>query len=87
MTISIDIMWIDIIKRKEKIKILEIISTSHALAKELLSKPNGFITATLDDEEYVISNTQRIATHANLDDSVIHWTLNLRDGGKGNLNR
>jgi len=52
-----------------------------------LSKPNGFITATLGDEEYVISNTQRIATHANLDDSVTQWTLNLRDGGKGNIKR
>lgn len=68
-------------------EILEIISSSHALAKELLSKPDGFITATLDDEEYVISNIRRVATHANIDDTVIHWTLNLRDGGKGNLKR
>lgn len=72
---------------KEISEILEVISTSHALAKELLSKPDGFITATLGDEEYVISNTQRVATHANVDDSVTHWTLNLRDGGKGNLKR
>lgn len=57
------------------------------LAKELLSKPDGFITATLDEEEYVISNIQRISTHANIDDSVIHWTVNLRDGGNGNLKR
>lgn len=63
------------------------IGTSHALAKELLSKPDEFITATLGEEEYVIINTQRIVTHANIDDSVIHWTLNLRDGGKGNLKR
>lgn len=68
-------------------EILEVISTSHALAKELLSKPDGFITATLGNEEYVISNTQRVATHANIDDSVTHWTLNLRDGGNGNLKR
>ena len=39
------------------------------------------------EEEYIISNTQRVITHANIDDSVIHWTLNLRDGGKGNLKR
>lgn len=63
------------------------ISTSHALAKELLGKPDGFITATLGEEEYVISDTKRVATHANIDDSVTHWTLNLRDGGKGNLKR
>lgn len=73
--------------RKEAIKITEIISTSHALARELLNKPDGFITATLDEEEYIISNTQRIATHANIDDGVTHWTLNLRDGGQGNIKR
>ena len=87
MTISIDIMWIDIIKRKEIIEILEIISTSHALAKELLSKPDGFITAMLGDEEFIISNTQKVITHANIDDSETHWTLNLRDGGSGKLKR
>ena len=45
------------------------------------------MTATLGEEEYVISNIQRISTHANIDDSVTHWTLNLRDGGNGNLKR
>ena len=63
------------------------ITTSHALAKELLSKPDNFITATIGNEEYIIDNIQRVATHANIDDSVTHWTLNLRDGGKGNLKR
>ena len=77
----------DIMVRKEIVKITEIISTSHALARELLSKPDGFITAMLGEKEYIISNTQRVATHANIDDSVTHWTLNLRDGGNGNLMR
>lgn len=63
------------------------INTSHALAKELLDRPNGCITATLNEEEYVINNIRRITTHANIDDSVTHLTLNLRDGGKGNLKR
>lgn len=63
------------------------ISTGHKLAKELLSKPDGFITATLNGEEYVIENMQRIPTHANIDDTVMHLTLNLRDGGKGNIKR
>lgn len=57
------------------------------MAKELLNKPYGFMTATLVEEEYVISNIQRVRTHANIDDSVTHWTLNLRDGGNGNLKR
>lgn len=68
-------------------KILEVISTSHALAKELLSKPDGFITATLGEEEYIISNIQRVPTHANIDDSVMYWTLNLRNFGNGNIKR
>lgn len=68
-------------------KIIDIISTSHKLAKELHDKPDGFITVTLNVEEYVIDNIQRVTTHANIDDSVTHWTLNLRDGGKGNIKR
>ena len=57
------------------------------LAKELLSKPDGFITATYGGEELIIEDFSRIATHANIDDSVTHWTLNLRDGGSGNIKR
>ena len=41
----------------------------------------------LGDEEYIISSTQRVSTHANIDDSVMHWTLNLHDGGSGNIKR
>ena len=63
------------------------IATSHTLARELLNKPDNFITATIGEEEYIIDNIQRVATHANIDDSVTHWTLNLRDGGNGNLKR
>lgn len=57
------------------------------MARELLSKPDGFITATLGEREYVINDTKRIATHANIDDKITHWTLNLRDGGNGNIKR
>ena len=75
------------VSRKENVEIIEIISTSHTLARELLSKPDGFIIATFGEEEYIISNIQRISTHANSDDSVTYWTLNLRDGGNGNIKR
>lgn len=63
------------------------IGTSHMLARELLSKPDGFITATFGEEEYVINDIKRTATHANIDDRIMHWTLNLRDGGRGNIKR
>lgn len=63
------------------------IATSHALARELLSKPDGFLTATHGEEELIIESYQRKSTHANIDDYVTHWTLNLRDGGKGNIKR
>ncbi len=46
-----------------------------------------FNTATLGEKEYVIGNTQRVASHANIDDTITHWTLNLRDGGNGNIKR
>ena len=55
------------------------ISTSHALARELLSKPDGFITAMHGEKEYVIGNAKRVATHANRDDSVMHWALQLKE--------
>ena len=57
------------------------------LADDIKSKQDGFVTATLDGKEYVIGNMKRVATHANIDDSVMHWTLNLRDGGNGNIKR
>ena len=63
------------------------ISTSHQLARELLNKPDSFILAKNGEEEYVIENISRVITHANLDDSVMHWVLNLRDGGRGNIKR
>lgn len=61
------------------------ISTSHALAKELLNKPDGFITASYGEQELVIKDFSRVFSHANIDDSVMHWTLHLRDGGNGNI--
>lgn len=63
------------------------ISTSHALARELLNKPDGFLTATLGEEEYIVESYKRTLTHANIDDGIWHWTLNLRDGGRGNIKR
>ena len=57
------------------------------LARVLLSKPDSFITATYGDEEYIIEDIKRVFTHANIDDSVMHLTLNLRYGGNGNIKR
>lgn len=57
------------------------------LARELLSKPDGFILATNGEIDYVIENIQRGFTYANIDDSVAHWVLNLRKGGVGNIKR
>lgn len=60
--------------------------TSHELARELLSKEDGFIVARLGEQEYVIENIGRVATHANIDDRVMHWGLNLRQCA-GNIMR
>ena len=55
--------------------------TSHELARELLSKPDGFITATHGNREYIIENYQRVHTHGNRDDICMYWTLNIKDSG------
>ena len=52
-----------------------------------MSKPDGFITVMYEDREYIISDICRVKTHANIDDSVMHWIINLRDGGQGNIKR
>ena len=39
-----------------------------------------------DGKEYVIGNMKRVATHANMDDSVMHWTLQLKEC-EGNIIR
>ena len=44
-----------------------------------MSKPDGFITAMHGENEYVIGNAKRVATHANRDDSVMHWALQLKE--------
>lgn len=72
---------------RQEVKIISYIATSHKLAKELLQRPDKFLTVTIGDEEYVVDNIQCIHTHANRDDSVTHWTLNVRSGGKGNIKR
>ena len=64
---------------------------SHVLADDLKLRPDDFITATYEDEngekEFIIETYRRKATHANVDDSVMHWTLVLRDCGQGNIKR
>lgn len=57
------------------------------MATALLDRNNSAVTATLNEEEYVIESIQRVFNHANIDDNASHWTLNLRDGGKGNIKR
>ena len=49
--------------------------TCHSLANELLSKPDDFLTVTINDREYSIRATKKVKTHANLDDSVKHTVL------------
>ena len=51
--------------------------TTHSLARELLEQPDGFLTVSIGEEEYTIRDYQRKKTHANIDDSMMYWTLNL----------
>lgn len=63
------------------------ISTSHELAKELLNRPDGFITITIGEREYMISKLKRKSTHANADDMSTYWTLCVDDECYGNIKR
>ena len=50
------------------------IYSSLTLARELLDRPDEFITMNFGEKEYGISNIKRVATHANVDDTVTHLT-------------
>lgn len=60
--------------------------TSHGLAKELLDKEDSYITITIGEKEYVISDVKRVKTHANADDTTIYLTL-VGDECSGNIKR
>ena len=61
-------------------------ATSHGLAKELLNKEDSYITITIGEKEYVISDVKRVKTHANADDTTIYLTL-VGDECSGNIKR
>lgn len=42
------------------------------LARELLVKPDNFITATLNNKEYIIESIQRVPTHVDCDSIDTH---------------
>jgi hypothetical protein len=63
------------------------ITTSHRLAKELLDRPDDFIFAMLDDEEYIVESIKTVKTFANRDDSVNHLALKLRRCENNNIKR
>lgn len=60
---------------------------SHSLAKELLNKPDGFVTVTVDNREYMITDIIRKSNHANLDDWGYYYTLNCTEGEGVNIKR
>ena len=62
------------------------IATSHQLARELLDRPDEFISAIVGNKEYGIESIKRITTHANRDDGVIHLALKLKEC-EGNIIR
>lgn len=56
------------------------------LAKELLSKPDGFLTATIGGKEGIVESIKRASTYGNWDDTSLYWTLNIREC-RGNIKR
>ena len=61
--------------------------TSHSLARELLSKPDAFITISIGEKEYMIDKIRRVPTHANIDDSNTYITLVANVECEGNIKR
>lgn len=61
------------------------IATSHQLARELLNKPDGFITLFVNDKEYLISGIKRNSTCANHDDKTMYWILKGEYESMGNV--
>lgn len=62
------------------------INTTHKLARELLSKPDEFLTVLVENREYTIDHIKPIKTHANMDDMVVHMGLVCREN-TGNIVR
>lgn len=63
------------------------ISTTHQLARELLSSDDKFLTVTIGEKEYKITNIKNVRTHANTDDSTVHKTLECNKEIYGNILR
>lgn len=61
--------------------------TSHSLARELLSKPDAFITVSFGEKEYMINKIRRVPTHANIDDTNTYLTLSVNVKCEGNIKR
>ncbi len=57
------------------------------LARELLSKPDSFLSATDGKKEFVVETIKKSFTQANIDDTVMHYVLNLRECEIGNIKR
>ena len=55
------------------------------MAHALLDRPDEFITMMFGEKECGISNIKRVSTHANMDDTVTHLTLQANEEMKGIL--
>ena len=60
--------------------------TSHSLARELLNREDSYITITIGENEYVVSDVKRVKTHANADDTTMYLTL-VGEECSGNIKR
>lgn len=61
--------------------------TTHSLAKDLLSRPDGFVVIAHEGREYTIEGIKRTSTYANYDDSSMYWALNTSNYEQGNIKR
>ena len=58
------------------------------LEKSLHGKEDDFITIMSDkNREYIIESIKRVSDHSCVDEYSSHLTLQIRDGGQGNIRR
>ena len=56
------------------------------LARELLSRPDGFLATSFENKEGIVDGISRASTEGNWDDTSLYWTLNIKEC-RGNIKR
>ena len=59
--------------------------STHSFAKELLNKPDSFLTVTANNREYIIDSIKRKSNCANSDDWYGYYTIICKEEDNGGV--